>query len=432
MNELVLNLTEKYAGLWQQSKTIFQASERVFLKEEKKLNERKFEELLKKLELNNLSDSNKKNADFFENNLISPVENFLNSTLMLPQKLSESFSFKMFFNITKEFFTKSKEFDPALSNDDIYQACRNLWIMNILQLMSGREAEITPSVFAYSLLYPYCDNFVDDPKVSLEEKKTFSMHLLKKLKGENINYANELEKIIFTLIEMIEGEYDRECYPQIYDSLLEIHKAQVNSLSAQYNQTGFSKEELVMVNAQKGGASVLADGYLIAGNLTESQIDYVFGIGVYLQFMDDMQDINDDINLGIRSVFSVGGKEKLLDEYAVKTLNFGNDVMKCTGCFGTGNEDALSVLLKEGSYLILAGLMGLTDKYYSKDYIKSVETIVPFSFKYLKKNYAKVSKQFMQIFDLIGKAEDEKKYAFTAKEKISIFNSLQNKFMFSR
>ncbi len=35
------------------------------------------------------------------------------------------------------------------------------------------------------------------------------------------------------------------------------------------------------------GASVLADGYLVAGSLTRGQAECIFGLGVFLQLRDD-------------------------------------------------------------------------------------------------------------------------------------------------
>jgi hypothetical protein len=42
--------------------------------------------------------------------------------------------------------------------------------MNSLQIFWGLPLEMTPSVYAYSMLYPYTDNFLDNPEVNSEEK----------------------------------------------------------------------------------------------------------------------------------------------------------------------------------------------------------------------------------------------------------------------
>ncbi|MBA4410855.1 MAG: hypothetical protein Q8S54_00640 [Bacteroidota bacterium] len=67
---------------------------------------------------------------------------------------------------TRKFVRQARAFDPGLTFHDISQACRNIWIMNGLQIIMGIPMQLTPSFFAYSLLYPYTDNLIDDPKIS--------------------------------------------------------------------------------------------------------------------------------------------------------------------------------------------------------------------------------------------------------------------------
>ena len=63
---------------------------------------------------------------------------------------------------------------------------RNVWIMNGVQLMADVPVKITPSVFAYSMIYPYSDNFLDDPNVTEEEKQAFSKRFNQRLHGYGI------------------------------------------------------------------------------------------------------------------------------------------------------------------------------------------------------------------------------------------------------
>jgi hypothetical protein len=68
--------------------------------------------------------------------------------------------------VSKNFFYKARDFGQELTPENIYQGLRNVWIMNGLQLMMNLPVEITPSVFAYSMIYPYSDNLLDDPNIS--------------------------------------------------------------------------------------------------------------------------------------------------------------------------------------------------------------------------------------------------------------------------
>ncbi|MCJ7695484.1 MAG: hypothetical protein MUO40_08655, partial [Anaerolineaceae bacterium] len=69
-----------------------------------------------------------------------------------------------------DFFEQARAFDPNISINEIIQATRNLWIANSQQMLLGIPPELTTTLFAYSMLYPISDNFLDDPLVSKMEK----------------------------------------------------------------------------------------------------------------------------------------------------------------------------------------------------------------------------------------------------------------------
>ena len=66
---------------------------------------------------------------------------------------------------------------------------------------------LTPSIFAYSMLYPYTDNYLDDPSTSLAAKLEFSGRFRQRLEGYAIAALNEQEATIWRLVEIIEEEY---------------------------------------------------------------------------------------------------------------------------------------------------------------------------------------------------------------------------------
>ena len=53
----------------------------------------------------------------------------------------------------------ARKFDDDLPIGDIMQAMRNVWISNALQLLFGKEVYYSKANFAYSMLYPYTDNY---------------------------------------------------------------------------------------------------------------------------------------------------------------------------------------------------------------------------------------------------------------------------------
>ena len=72
-----------------------------------------------------------------------------------------------FVDSTRLFVDKVKEYDPSFSIADVYQALRNVWIMNTLQLFLDLPVGYSEAIFAYSMIYPYTDNIMDDTAQTL-------------------------------------------------------------------------------------------------------------------------------------------------------------------------------------------------------------------------------------------------------------------------
>lgn len=61
---------------------------------------------------------------------------------------------------------------------------------------------------------------------------------------------------------------------------------------------------------EKGGTSVLADGYLVNGDMTEEDALFAFGLGVALQLVDDLQDTSRDIAVNQHTLFTLPFSKK--------------------------------------------------------------------------------------------------------------------------
>ena len=72
----------------------------------------------------------------------------------------------------EKFVRKARQFDPDLPDAEIEQALRNLWVFNSIQLYLGKPVSLTPSSFAYSLIYPYTDNCLDEREETARKKQT--------------------------------------------------------------------------------------------------------------------------------------------------------------------------------------------------------------------------------------------------------------------
>lgn len=286
-------------------------------------------------------------------------------------------------NSTKAFIRKARAMDSELSMTSIFQACRNVWIMNGLQLILGRKVELTPSIFAYSMLYPYTDNFVDDPEISRQEKQLFSLRFEQRLSGDRIAAVNDHERKIFGMVELIEGQYNREKYPGVFNSLLDIHRAQTESMVL-LNADAVTSDAALRVCLAKGGASVLADGYLIAGDLSHKEVDFLYGYGAYLQLLDDIQDVGEDLNDGLMTCFSMAGKEQELDEVLYKTFNFGDAVLDSSKDLWASVNLDFKGLLQKSILLFFVESVATDTKYYSPQLQSEIEEVSPLSLEFVR------------------------------------------------
>jgi hypothetical protein len=286
---------------------------------------------------------------------------------------------------TKTFIRQAREFDPDLSYNDIFQACRNAWIMNGLLLIMGFPVKLTPSIFAYSMLYPYTDNLIDDPVISNVEKLIFSERFRDRLSGNNIDAKSKTEVAVFKLVEIIETEYSRIEFPEVYQSLLNIHDAQTNSMKLMQSKNSISEQEILKICMAKGGTSVLADGYLVAGRLTPEQRYFLYGYGAYLQLLDDMQDLDEDHQAGLMTVFSKSAFCIPLDVKLNKTYWFGEQVMKSLDFFDGQHLDLFKSLMRRSMDLFITEAIAQNPDVYSRKYVAEFENYSPFHFSYIRK-----------------------------------------------
>ncbi len=305
--------------------------------------------------------------------------------------LSEEFK-----NVSKDFFFKARDFGPELKPESIYQGMRNVWIMNGVQLMANVPVKITPSVFAYSMIYPYSDNFLDDLAVTKEEKQIFSERFNDRLHGEDILPQNFTEQQLYKLIAMFEEEFPRSEFAEVFQSLFAIQKGQTDSLKM-IKGDGFSDKEIQTICFEKGGASVLADGYLVAGKLTRQQERALFGYGVYLQLLDDIQDVEEDLSASTKTMFSYLQKKEM-EKFVNKTIHFGRVALDEMRCFmGEKNDDFLNLMNRSIEIMIIESV-GLNNTWYSKDYLTELEKHSPLHFAFVREKRSKSKSQRFAFF----------------------------------
>ena len=380
------NYCQLYTEIWNSASNSFPDFPKFYTKSEKNQNEIVLSQFLKSIKsFRKRRKHGKKFSAADEAGFLRNTHEFLSSGLGFEDRQLEMMFSDELISASKQFFQQARNFDPNLSFSDIFQALRNVWIMNGLQLIFGLKLRISPSVFAYSLLYPYTDNYIDDPQISKFEKIQFSQRFRNRLSGVKLLPETQTEHNIFRLVGMIENEYSRTDFPEVFESLLAIHDAQTQSIRLVLEKNTISDSEILEICINKGGTSVLADGYLVAGKLSENEKKFLFGYGAYLQLLDDLQDVDEDCRSELKTAFSGDLGHIPLDEKVNKTYWFGADVMKSLDFFSGSHIDLFKSLMRRSMNLFIIEAIAQNESAFSLNYIRQLESWSPFHFSVILK-----------------------------------------------
>lgn len=317
----------------------------------------------------------KKWKEYAQRNMKSIVNNdVLFSGGMMDDAMSEAF-----IEVTSAFLREARSFDDELSMNDIGQAMRNVWIVVILQTLFKEPITYSKAIFGYSMLYPYSDNYLDEKSIDSKAKKEFNEIFMKRLKGENIEVKDGRLSQIFKLIQSIEEVFDRSLYPNVYEGLYLIMEGQILSLSQHMGLCLPYTQDLLGISIYKGAASVIADGYLIRGVMSEAEFKFCARYGFMLQLGDDFQDIRDDRKHGHATIFSVIAEHYELDPLVLKLLNYTAHILDD---YEGIEEDLKALIIKNSTMLIIISALNAKETI-SEELLKKMEMCLPVHMKYI-------------------------------------------------
>lgn len=285
---------------------------------------------------------------------------------------------------TRVFLEKAKAFDPDIDIASVYQALRNVWIMNTLQFYLGKPVACTEAVFGYSMIYPYLDNLLDDNQVTNSHKLAVLKRLRSWLEGKQEQSQGLREEYLRHLVQRIERQFPRTDYPGVYQSMLSIYNAQVKSLLQQKSGSGQNSASILGISLEKGGTSVLADGYLSGGNLSSSQEDFCFGFGTFLQLVDDLQDCLPDKESGHRTLFSQRAGQAQLDGLVYKLFNYTQKVAGCKLDTYKKKESLLNDVITRSCAFLYMEAAGRYKGLFSRRCVRRFGRSFPVRFSYLQ------------------------------------------------
>ena len=338
----------------------------------------------------------------WQHRLRDDLRRFLSESLKLSPAQQRMILSDDFFNATVDFIRQARAFDSGLGASALSQALRNVWIMHCFQLFLKCPVASSPSITAYSLLYPYTDNFLDDPEISFAEKERFGRRLGERLGGEVFEPEGKHEDAVFRLIEQIEEEYPRAGFPEVYHGVSAIHRAQSRSLAQQAGARSCPSDlEILDLSIAKGGASVLADAYLVAGSLTPEEASFFFAYGVFLQLADDLQDVEEDLKAGHRTLFSSRAGVEPLDHDVNRLVHFLDAALTSERFSDPFSSETyyveLKSLLRSSCIQLVLQSAALHPEYFSAPYLEALERYSSVDFAYLRAKHGEISERFRWI-----------------------------------
>ncbi|CAF3412441.1 unnamed protein product [Rotaria sp. Silwood1] len=349
-----------------------------------------------------------------------------NETLNIPASNDEFILdlYQLMGRITAEFCNKGRQYDATISYEELFKAGRSVWFMSAFHIECNLPLTFTDSMLGYNMLYPYTDDLVDCNDINREAKADFAKRFHERLligeptydpqvhfdgKQSNIAelnlpsslqaQANRIVKI-FDMVKFIENDWRRGGeYEGVYMSLTTIHEAQMKSI-LQHARTeddyAPTMAQIEQISAEKGGASVLAGGFLLQGRLTRAQIAYLEYMGFGLQLIDDLQDMKEDMKNNHRTVFTQTLAEgRTLDAPTARLIqyyycappyeNFSDD----QHAVSDGETDFtlaqyVRVLMMMLSVLLILEAASRLRKYYSKEFYRELSSLSPLRFHHLK------------------------------------------------
>lgn len=286
---------------------------------------------------------------------------------------------------TLAFIKRYRVHDQSLSFEDVSQALRNFWVGTYLQSIFQIPIECTDSLYAYSMLYPYTDNIMDQPHFNKSEKIRFCNKLTQSIQGQVQTSETPNENRIYELVGLIYNQYPLDTFPNVGEGLLGIHSAQIESLKQQKNDLLPYEMDLLGQTFYKGGTSLLADGLLVKPNLSADEMAFCFAFGAALQLCDDLQDLESDALEGHATLFSQLKDKFVLDSLLMRLNGFLTEIEHQLDQLIPENTPAFKRLIMDNTRLILIYAIAQHKYYFRRDFANSIECFMPIRPKFMKK-----------------------------------------------
>lgn len=335
---------------------------------------------------------------------LSLIENILlHESILSLHSYIDDLSLNSLQSELSEFLATVRKFAPELDFEGIGQAFRNYIVYAMFKQLNNQKAPLDQACFAYSMLYPFTDNFLDNENYSDLEKLNYNQLIRNKIEGRLIAPVHAHHKKTCQLLQIIEDNYSRDSNSDLYLLLLMMLEAQEKSLNQQNSKYYLSSSKRLDISLYKGGVSVLIDYYFVNSNMTESDLYFYLSFGFFLQLADDLQDIGEDLNNDRQTLFTVDTKPESVEKLVNKMFHFINHIITI---YDAPNEKFKALILSSCYQLVFMSVMK-SNTYFSKNYLHHFENYFPVTLSFwenegsygLEKNIQKPALNYMQILD---------------------------------
>lgn len=164
-------------------------------------------------------------------------------------------------------------------------------------------------LFTFALCYMLIDHFLDDDKISIEEKEKS----MKEIYGF-------ITKGVISENRLIQAAADRylslvERVPKCKEYVIRLFKSELEGVKIQ-RQNNLSREIYLKIAEEKGGLTAATIGSIIG--LTEESES--MKLGALIQYVDDLIDIEDDTRLDIMTLARYDLRNDGLDRYIYDSM----------------------------------------------------------------------------------------------------------------
>lgn len=284
-------------------------------------------------------------------------------------------------NEAKCLLRRIRSFDSELSVNDMGQAVRNYLVYAIFLELNSLPQKCTASIFGYSMLYPYTDNYIDSKENSDAQVKHYNKLIFDKLSKkdmQNLQIESEYEQKTVELLSAIEEDYNKD--DDIFNGLLLMLEAQKISLIQSEINSSLNKADILDISIYKGGLSVLIDRYFINKPMTEADWHFYYGFGFLLQLCDDLQDISEDRVTKNDTLFSTAKTTDEVEQNIYRLLNYADYIFNS---YISPNEPFKEFLRQHSFLLILISALG-SKEHLSSKWLLWLDNKLPVSIAYIE------------------------------------------------